>query len=96
MSAENGGRGRPPVPPEGHGPPQQQQVVIGKEVTYRPVMTDAKRTEDGLIVAFLVSEGGEPVQHRYLVGPPGKKNLQEAVNGGIEVASADAMPEGER
>lgn len=91
MSATNGGRGKPPVPPEGHGPPQQIQV--GKEIVQQCMATDAERTPNGgLSVSFVVTDGGEPIRRTFLVGEPGRKAIQEAVNGGVEVAHAGQMP----
>jgi hypothetical protein len=85
MSAANGGRGTPPVPPEGHGPPEQQEIPILKEVTYHSQQTTAQRMQDGsgAVISFIVLEGGQPVQHRYIIGEPGKKALLEELAGGL-------------
>jgi hypothetical protein len=81
MSAANGGRGKPPVPPASHAPPQTIQIV--KEVTYNSQGTNAQRVNDGAMLSFVVIEGGQPVRHCYLIGEPGKKAILEELAGGI-------------
>jgi hypothetical protein len=83
VSAANGGRGTPPVPPAGHGPPPQEGIPITKEITQISQGTLAERTEDGAILTFIVIDGGQPVKHNYLVGDPGKKQILEALSGGL-------------
>jgi hypothetical protein len=84
MSATNGGRGTPPVPPPGHGlPAQTQEIPIEKEVTLISKGTLAQRTEDGAILSFIVIEGGLPVKYSYVVGAPGKKLILEELSGGL-------------
>jgi hypothetical protein len=92
MSAANGGRGKPPVPPEGHGP--QAPQVPPRRIVEHSLQTEAQGTEDGkgLVVTFLVSEAGEPVLRSYIVGEPGRKAIQEVVNGGIETATLADIP----
>ncbi len=91
MSAANGGRGTSPVPPKGNGPPQAPKIPP-RHIVEHSLGTEAQATEDGLIVTVLVSEAGEPVQRSYIIGPPGRKAIQEVVNGGIEIAHAGDMP----
>jgi hypothetical protein len=86
MSATNGGRGTPPIPPP-EALPQQQEIPLQAEITRRPAgPTTAERRGDGLAVSFIVLIGGQPEQHTYLVGEPGKKALLDAITGGLEVA----------
>lgn len=92
MSAANGGRGTPPVPPEGHGPPQAPRIPP-RHIVEHSLGTEAQATDDGgLIVTVLISEAGEPVRRSFIIGKPGRKAIQEAVNGGIEIAHAGEMP----
>lgn len=86
MSAMNGGRGTPPVPPLGHGPPAPaQEVPIVKEVTWQSQQTTAERGEQGGRISFVVIEGGMPVAHHYLIGDAGKKVLLEELSGGLTI-----------
>lgn len=84
MSATNGGRGRPPVPPEGHGPPEQaQEIPITKQIVYQSQHTTAERGEAGARINFVVIEAGMPVTHSYLVGEPGKQEILKELSGGL-------------
>lgn len=86
MSAANGGRGAPPVPPEGHGPPDRgQQVPITKEITHISQATVAERHEHGAILVFVVMDGGQLVKHNYLVGAEEKSALVEQLTGGLKI-----------
>jgi hypothetical protein len=81
MSAANGGRGEPPIPPEGHGPPQE--VPISKEIIQPSQATSCQRTANGARLSFVVIENGEVVQHTYSIGEPGKKLILEELSGGL-------------
>lgn len=82
MSAANGGRGAPPVPPEGHGPPQEA-IAISKRVIQQSQGTRAERDGNGGSISFLVVEAGQAVEYTYLIGEPGKKAILEELAGGI-------------
>ncbi len=71
------------MPPEGHGPPVQQEIPILKEVTYNSQGTSAQRVDNGAVFSFVVIEGGQPVRHSYIAGEPGKKAVLEELAGGI-------------
>ncbi|HET7053663.1 MAG TPA: hypothetical protein VFI09_07095 [Solirubrobacterales bacterium] len=92
MSASNGGRGAPPVPPEGHGPQPPQREP--RQVIECPVGTSASRIEGerGLMLTFVTVEAGEPVKRTFLVGENGEGAIRDAVTGGIQIAGADEMP----
>lgn len=94
MSAENGGRGKPPVPPEGHGPPpEQMQVPIIKEIIQPSKGTSAVKDEDGqLHISFVVIEAHGAIQHTWTVGELGQKSIMDAMTGGIEIASLSDIP----
>lgn len=96
MSAANGGKGTPPVPPESHMPDPPQREP--RQIIEYPVATSASRIEGSrpLMLTLVVIEQGEPVKRTFLVGEQGRKQIQEAVNGGIEVATADAVPPPEK
>lgn len=81
MSAADGGRGTPPIPPEGHGPPQE--IPILKEITYRSQGTNAQRADKGAVISVVVVDGGQPVQLHIVVGESGKKTILEELAGGI-------------
>jgi hypothetical protein len=87
MSATNGGRGTPPVPPEGHGPLAEQfEIPISKEVVYQFQNTEARREGNGGVISFLVIEAGMPVKHSYLIAEQGKKRLLEELSGGLTLS----------
>lgn len=90
MSASNGGRGRPPVPPEGHGP--REKVRIGATIIQPSLGVECDRNGEGLILSVLVTEGGELIRRTFEIGENGKATIRAAVNGGIETATADQMP----
>lgn len=93
MTSSNGGRGAPPVPPEGHGPQPPQREP--RQIIECPVGTSASRIdqgERGLMITFVVIEHNEPVKRTFLVGENGQEAIRDAVNGGIELATADQMP----
>lgn len=70
----------------------QQEVGIETEIRRSPRMTMCEPFADGLKVSFAVVVGGQPELHTYMVGAPGRKTIQEAVNGGLEIAHAGEMP----
>ncbi len=95
MSAANGGRGTPPVPPEGHGP--QVPQVPPRRIIEHSLDTEAQATDDGkLVVTTLVMEAGEPVLRSVIIGKPGRKTVQDACNGGLQVAGPDEMPKADQ
>jgi len=61
------------------------ELAIEKEVTYICHGTQAVRVDDGLKLAFIVTEGGQPVQMVFQVGPEGKKHIAQQATGGIVV-----------
>jgi hypothetical protein len=83
------------VPPEGHGP--QAPQVPPRRIVDHSLNTEAQATDNGgLIVTVLVSEAGEPVLRSYIIGEPGRKAIQDAANGGIEIAHAGEMPKADQ
>lgn len=90
MSASNGGRGTPPVPPEGHGPPRQ--VEIGKTILQQALGVEVERDGEGLVLSFIVPEAGEPIRRTFRVGKSGREKIRDAANGGVEIATADQVP----
>lgn len=96
ISASNGGRGTPPVPPEGHGPEPEptQQVVVTREIVERSLGTTAERTGDsGLAVSFIVpNETSQLVRRTFLVEEQGKQNIADAITGGVVLANAGDIP----
>lgn len=90
MSARNGGRGRPPVPPEGHGP--KQEIRVGRTIIENHMGIEVDRAGEGMVLSFLVTEGGEVVRRTYQIGKPGRERIRDAATGGVKVAGADEMP----
>lgn len=92
MSASNGGRGTPPIPPESHQPQPPQREP--RQIIECPVGTSASRIggDRQLMITFVTVEAGEPVKRTFLVGEAGQGAIKDAVTGGIEFATADQMP----
>lgn len=63
------------------------EIGVETEIRRTPRMTMCEREADGLKVAFVVINGGQPELQTFLVGAQGKKIIQDAVNGGIEIAN---------
>lgn len=82
MSAKNGGRGKPPTPPQ-----QQKEIAIEGQVIRQSRQTNAERTDNGLAITFVVPVNGAFMQHTYLIGERGRDAIRDAITGGLEVAS---------
>lgn len=75
-------------PPEVEAaPPAQPQGPPPVETIYQPVMTEAVKMEDGLVVTFTVLRGMSVERHSYLVQKPGKENILDACTGGLVMPS---------